>query len=117
VDEIFYSRRHDLKKAFEAVPKGAFSLFLGHSPDIYAEVEAYGAHLYLCGHTHQGQIRFPWIGPVFTNTVAPRKFSDGYWQFKNLIGYTGAGVGSGVHLVRFLCPPEIAVITLRRKKS
>lgn len=116
VDEIF-AKRHDLKSAFSRIPQNAFCIFLGHSPDLYEEVEPYGARLYLCGHTHHGQIRLPVIGPVITNTSAPRKFAGGHWQYKDLVGYTGSGAGSGGPVVRFSCPPEICVITLKKTPS
>ncbi len=119
VDEPFYYRRHDTEKAFHSVPESAFALCLTHAPDIFREVEKHKPDLYLCGHTHHGQIRFPWLGPVVTGTTAPRKFADGLWQYKEMRGYTGPGVGSGNPSVRFLCPPEIVVLTLNstRKKN
>lgn len=117
VDEIYCTRRHDLEKAFSAVPKNSFCIFIGHSPDLYNKVEARGAQLYLCGHTHDGQIKLPFIGSLVTHTSAPRKYTGGSWRYKKLAGYTGSGAGTGVHLVRFLCPPEITLITLKRQEG
>lgn len=117
VDEPFYHRRHDTAKAFHGISTKAFTICLIHAPEIYQDVENHGADLYLCGHTHHGQIRFPWIGPIVTGSAAPRSFSEGLWQYKNMLGYTSSGVGSGRPSIRFRCPPEITVFTLKSAKS
>lgn len=115
VDEPFYFKRHDMKKAFNAIPRDKFTICLTHSPDLYHEAEAHGAHLYLCGHTHHGQVRIPVVGPLVTLTTAPRKFATGIWQYKNMQGLTGPGIGAAQPPIRFRCPPAVIVLTLRRK--
>jgi predicted MPP superfamily phosphohydrolase len=39
------------------------------------------------------------------------------WQYKTMTGFTSVGVGCCNVPVRFSCPPEIAVLTLKAKKS
>lgn len=117
VDDTYFYRKHDVKKAFQRVPKGTFSLCLSHTPDVYEEAEERGADLYLCGHTHHGQIRFPWLGALITFSSAPRSFSQGLWKHKNMTGYTGPGAGSSAPTVRFRCPPEILVLTLKSGRA
>lgn len=111
IDEAVHFKRHDAKRTFCAIPDDAFTLCLSHSPHLYREAEEHGADLYLCGHTHQGQIRLPWLGPVVT--LAPRKYSTGLWKYKKMVGYTASGVGTGAAGIRFRCPPEITVLTLK----
>jgi predicted MPP superfamily phosphohydrolase len=105
-------RRHDVERAFARVPKGQFRLFLAHSPDLFHEAAERSADLYLCGHTHNGQIRLPWFGSVFTNSSAPRKFTGGLWRHEDMLGYTGSGSGTSLVPVRFLCPPQVSLFTL-----
>lgn len=117
VNDPYFYRTHDVKKAFQRVPKEAFSLCVSHTPDVYEEAEERGADLYLCGHTHHGQIRFPWLGALFTLSSAPRNFAEGLWKHKNMTGYTGPGAGASAPTVRFLCPPEIHVFTLKSGRA
>jgi predicted MPP superfamily phosphohydrolase len=73
----------------------------------------HGVHLYLCGHTHGGQICLPIIGPIIVNANCHRKYTRGVWRYKNVQGYTSAGVGTSGVPVRFFCRPEIGLIELR----
>jgi hypothetical protein len=84
-----------------------------HSPDVYKDAEESGADMYLCGHTHQGQIRFPWLGALLYFSSAPREFCLGLWKHGNMTGYTSPGAGASDPTVRFRCPPEIHVFTLK----
>jgi hypothetical protein len=45
---------------------------------------------------------------------ACRDRARGPWTHDGLQGYTTTGVGTTLFVVRFCCPPEIAVIKLRR---
>ena len=100
------------QSAFRDVPAQAFTIFLAHSPEAYQQAAQCQAQLYLCGHTHGGQICLPERGPILTNSRAPRFTASGSWQYRNMQGYTSRGAGpSGIPL-RFNCPGEIALITL-----
>lgn len=102
-------------RAMAGAPADHFVLFLGHSPECYAEAEALGADLYLCGHTHGGQIRLPGIGAIYTNARCPAGYVDGRWQHGKMLGYTTRGLGVTEVPVRYNCPPEATVITLSRE--
>ena len=114
VDDPHYYRCHDLPLAFRKVPGNAFTLFLAHSPEVYREAAGHGARVYLCGHTHGGQICLPRIGPLFTHSHAPRFTAAGPWEYRGMVGYTSRGAGASGVPVRFHCPGEIPLITLRR---
>jgi uncharacterized protein len=114
VDEIIFFQRHDVDKAFQAVPENQFVIFLAHSPDLYQDAEKKGADLYLCGHTHHGQVRLPWIGSIVTFSAAPKSLTEGAWRYRSLMGYTGPGLGAVGARVRFRCPPKVTVLTLNK---
>lgn len=114
VDDPHYYRCHDLEQAFDTVPDGAFAVFLAHSPELYDQAPRYGARLYLCGHTHGGQICLPKIGPLFTHSSAPRYTAAGEWHFNGMTGYTSTGAGASGIPLRFNCPGEITLIELKR---
>jgi uncharacterized protein len=113
IDEFNVFRRHDLEMAFQNVSSTDFNILLSHSPDLFKQAESHGSDLYLCGHTHHGQIQFPIIGPVVTFTSAPRKLAIGDWKYKGMEGYTSPGLGTVAAPVRFRCPPMATVLTLK----
>ena len=90
-----------------------YTILLSHRPekfDIYVDQ----VNLVLSGHTHGGQIRFPFIGAV----VAPDqglfpKYSDGLYEESNTKMIISRGLGASVIPFRFNNPPEIIVVTLK----
>jgi hypothetical protein len=117
VDDPHYYHADDLPQAFKAVPPHEFSILIAHSPEIYSAAAEFGAHLYLCGHTHAGQIQLPKLGPLYTHSRAPRKYSQDLWTYKKMIGYTSAGAGVSGIPVRFGCQGEVVHIILKKKQT
>jgi predicted MPP superfamily phosphohydrolase len=112
LDDPHYYGCDDLPGALSDVAPDAFKILLVHTPEIVAEAERHGIHLYLCGHTHGGQICMPVIGPLITHANCERRYVRGVWHYKTLQGYTNVGVGTSGVPVRFLCPPEIGLLEL-----
>lgn len=117
VDDPHYYKCHDLERAFGDVPEDAFTVFLAHSNEIYKEASSYHPDLYLCGHSHAGQIQIPPIGPIFTHSKAPRYMCHGAWRYREMPGYTSGGVGTSGVPVRFFCEGEVSLIILRCGKQ
>jgi len=115
VDDPHDFRCAGLDCALRGVPEGAFHILLVHSPELVAEAERHRIDLYLCGHTHGGQVCLPGLGALSFNTRAARRYCRGAWRRGNLQGYTTLGVGATEAPVRFNCPPEAAVIELRKE--
>jgi uncharacterized protein len=95
---------------------GTFRLLVGHSPDYILEVQDLPIDLCLAGHTHGGQIRIPFFGPIVTLSKVPRKLAFGFHEVGNTrINVTG-GVGfehsGNAPAIRINCPPEICLIEL-----
>ncbi|MGO9272398.1 MAG: metallophosphoesterase [Terriglobia bacterium] len=117
VDDPHYYGCDDLDGALEDVPTEGFKVLLAHSPEMFREAAAAGIDLYLCGHTHAGQIRLPGIGAPRVNAACPRSYIHGHWKHRAMQGHTSAGVGCALLPVRYNCPPEIGLIELVRRKS
>lgn len=92
---------------------GAFKIMVCHSPAKYKESARAGYSLYLAGDTHGGQICLPGGFVMFCGPTAGRKMASGKWSYNGMIGYTSRGVGTSKIKMRYFCPPEITVITLR----
>jgi predicted MPP superfamily phosphohydrolase len=115
IDEPHHYRCEDLPKAFAAIPPKEFVVFLAHSPEVYREAERFGACIYLCGHTHAGQVQILPLGPIFTHSRTGRRFVHGRWHYGAMQGYTSSGVGVSGVPVRFFSHGEMVRITLRRE--
>jgi predicted MPP superfamily phosphohydrolase len=114
VDDPYDYRCDDLSLALQDVPANEFTILLAHTPDLYRTAARAGVNLYLCGHTHAGQIRLPWLGALFHHAAAPRSHACGVWRYRRMQGYTSAGAGCSGLPVRFNCPPEITLIELQK---
>jgi len=90
-------------------------IVLAHSPELYDMASSNGYKLYLCGHTHGGQICLPGGFPLVTHLKTGKKYFRGFWQYNGMSGYTNQGCGASGIPVRFNTKSEIAVITLSRK--
>ncbi len=119
VDDPEAFATHDIEKALTGRPETAqgrpFTVFLCHSPALAAEAQAQGANLYLCGHTHGGQICLPGGVPIITKAASPRRHASGSWRVGKMVGYTSRGAGSALPAVRFNCPPEVTIHVLERE--
>jgi hypothetical protein len=92
----------------------AFKIMLCHSPARYKESAEAGYSLYLTGDTHGGQICLPGGFVIFCGPTASRKMARGRWSYAGMIGYTSRGVGTSRIKMRYHCPPEITIITLKK---
>lgn len=104
-------RRADLRLAVAGVPDEGFRLLLAHEPDIADALDA-RVDLQLSGHTHGGQVVLPWLGAP----LLPRLglvYTSGLYRLPTHALYVGRGVGGVPPYIRFNCPPEVTVLTLR----
>lgn len=90
-------------------------ILLYHSPELMPDARTHEVDLYLCGHTHGGQVRLPLIGPLLTSSQLGRRYVMGHYHEARTHLYVSRGVGfEGLSAprLRFLCPPEILLVTL-----
>jgi hypothetical protein len=87
---------------------------LVHSAEMADHAAAAGCALYLCGHTHAGQVCLPGGRIVFTQLVRCRHAASGLWREGAMVGYTSPGLGVSPPAVRFNSRGGAALITLRR---
>lgn len=114
IDDPHYYRSHNMDQAFAEVGGGEFSLVLAHSPEAFRDAEMRGASLYLCGHTHAGQVHMPKLGPLFTHSRSPRRLIHGLWQEGQMLGYTSSGAGVSGLSVRYGTEGEAVRIVFGR---
>jgi uncharacterized protein len=93
---------------------GDFRIALVHSPEIADHAAEAGIGLYLCGHTHGGQICLPGGKPLLTRLTRCHYAARGLWRCGSMVGYTSRGLGAARPALRYNCPSEMTLITLRR---
>ena len=104
----------DANLAIPASDPSRYHVVLGHSPN-YA-LGRIDADLLLAGHTHGGQVRLPWLGPLVTLSRVPRSWAAGLTEMPGgarLLVSRGIGMERGpAPRLRFLCRPELVFIDL-----
>jgi predicted MPP superfamily phosphohydrolase len=106
----------DLPEALRGVPGQEAIVLMAHEPDYADYVARYPVDLQLSGHTHGGQVRIPFVGPLYLPPLA-KKYVWGLFKIRALTLYTNAGVGTVELPVRWNCPPEITFITMKKARN
>lgn len=92
-----------------------YTIVLLHEPDQIDKVKNYNFNIALAGHSHHGQVRFPFIGAVYT-PYGSRKYVDGYYKLaENKELYVSNGLGTSSLKVRFLNKPSISLYRFMSK--
>lgn len=111
VDDVM-ERRSDLDRALHNVPANESVVLLAHEPDFADHVSRFPVDLQLSGHSHGGQVRVPFVRPLWLPPLA-KKYIWGLYKIGGLTLYTNPGLGTVGLPVRMNCPPEITLLTLR----
>ncbi len=104
-----------LRRLLDGASPERFTLLLYHSPDLMPEATEIGVDLYLCGHTHGGQVRLPLYGAVFTSSEFGKRYEMGRHQAGDTTLYVSRGLGvEGLSAprARFLASPEVILWTI-----
>lgn len=89
-------------------------LLLTHSPDIVPDLPRPVAVVF-AGHTHCGQIRFPFIGALTYVSRYGDRFACGDIDDRGQRVFVGAGLGTSLLPLRFNTPPDAWLVTLGPK--
>ena len=91
---------------------GGTTLLLAHDPRRLIEAASLDVQLVLSGHTHGGQVVVPGFG-----APAGKRFPvlAGFATRENTSLFVSRGVGTVYVPVRLNCPPDVSILTLRRR--
>ena len=90
-------------------------ILLYHSPELMPAAQNHEIDLFLCGHTHGGQVRMPIYGAIMTSACTGKRYEMGRYDEQGTTLYVSRGIGlEGMCAprIRLLCPPEITLVTL-----
>ena len=105
----------DLIKTLPGSRQDGLEVLLAHYPSTVYRIPHGRVQLVLSGHTHGGQIRWPFFGCLWTNDALPNRLAHGlHWVNGTWLHVTsGVGVTPPVK-VRINCPAELSVLTLKQ---
>ena len=88
-----------------------FRIVLVHEPDAYDNIKNNNINLMLSGHSHNGQVRIPFIGAIYT-PVGSKKYYENYYKLNNTELYISNGIGTSGINIRFMSQPSINLYRL-----
>lgn len=89
-----------------------YSILLMHEPDNINYTTDFD--LVLAGHSHNGQIRLPFIGAIKT-PIGSKQYYDEYYKVNNTDLYISSGLGSSILNLRLMNKPSINLYRLTNK--
>jgi len=104
-------RQPDLAAALAAPPADAPVLLLSHNPDVFPEVPE-RVSLTLSGHTHGAQVDLPLMRDKVTPSQFGAHYAGGVFEEHGRLLFVSRGLGTSRLPVRFMAPPEVAVLEL-----
>lgn len=103
----------DLDGALGSTRRHDVSILMAHYPSTVFRLPAGRVDLQLSGHTHGGQIRFPFVGCLWTADRISRHLARGLHRVGDTFLHVSPGIGVSLPIpVRILCPPEVTLLTL-----
>jgi uncharacterized protein len=107
-----WTDHQDLQAALGDANERDAVLLLSHNPDYVETIRDPRVSLVLSGHTHGGQIILPGYGAPVVPSRYGQKYLYGLVEGPSCPVFVTRGVGTINPPVRFLCRPEVALITL-----
>ena len=110
----------DFEESTKELPSDSYKILLVHEPDLAEKVIGQGVHFQLSGHSHGGQVKIPFIGPLVTPPLS-QLYQEGFYTIGDpidpLILYVNRGLGTTRLPFRFLAKPELTLFTLESPPS
>ena len=92
-----------------------FVLLLAHRAYWAERYPGLDVDLILCGHTHGGVVRLPFVGGLAASNMGLfPEYDAGLFELPGYTLFISRGLGNSVPLPRFLNTPELVSITLRQ---
>jgi predicted MPP superfamily phosphohydrolase len=107
-----WTDRQDLTSALGDATERDAVILLSHNPDFAETIRDRRVGLALSGHTHGGQFVVPGMGAPIVPSRYGQKYLYGLVQAPSCQVFITRGVGTVTPPARFLCRPEVVLITL-----
>lgn len=91
----------------------AFTIAITHMPDNSDNIiNTFNPNLILAGHSHNGQVRLPFIEALMKKEGA-QKYTDSYYKINDTELLISGGIGNSKYNIRLFNHPSINFIRLR----
>ena len=94
----------DIAKAFSNYNEAYYTILLTHEPDTVLDFTQ-KVDLILAGHSHNGQIKIPFMGAIYTPIGAKTYYDEKYILDKGTM-YITSGLGTSKFPIRLFNPPS-----------
>lgn len=94
--------------------KNIYKILLVHEPDVIDNINSIDFDLVLAGHSHNGQVRLPFIGSIKKVELA-EKYYDEHYTINNTDLYISGGLGTSKVKFRFFNKPSINFYRITNK--
>jgi len=119
IGSVSYNK-DNLDKTFEDIKDNNdldYKIILVHEPDISDNItKDYEVNLILAGHSHNGQIRLPIIGALYTPPHS-KKYYDNYYNLDGTNLYISSGIGVSSINYRLFNRPSINFYRINKETS
>ncbi len=102
----------DIDKTFgyfnqEGYNSNIYTISLMHEGDNYENIKGkYNTDLVLAGHSHNGEIKIPFIGPLL-RFKGSKTYYDEFYKDNDTLIYVSSGLGTSKFDIRLFCRPSI----------
>ena len=104
-------RQTDVPASLRGSYPDEMKILLAHNPIILRRAVRNGIDLMLSGHTHGGQVKL--VDKPTKPTRLTNRYTSGLHRRLGTQIYITRGIGTVVLPVRYQCPPEVSLLTLR----
>lgn len=87
------------------IDNSIYKILIMHEPDYVDKIDYSKFDLILSGHSHNGQVRFPFIGALYT-PIGSKKYYKEYYKLKNTDFYISSGIGTTELPIRLFNKPS-----------
>lgn len=91
-----------------------YKLFAMHVPDNMKYIEELNFNLVIAGHSHNGQVRIPYVGAVI-KPVGAKKYYKEYYKINDTNLYISSGIGTSTLNIRFFNKPSFNLYRIVNK--
>lgn len=119
IDNVYYNSKFTLEQVFDPLDESCYNILLAHIAN-FPLFQAFGMDLSLCGDTHGGMVRLPFLGAIQHNgawfpqlTQTEPYYDKGLFPSGDQFLFVSSGLGNYPFPLRLFNRPEIAVLTIR----
>ncbi len=91
-----------------------YKILIMHTPDTFDKIKNYNFDLVLAGHSHNGQIRLPYIGPIM-KFEGSKKYYEPFYKINTTNFFISGGIGTTIVNFRFFNKPSFNFYRLTKK--